>query len=185
MKTPSFWEGVLLAIVASMAADVWFVASRWWLPVPQALRLLIAGLAFAYCVYLLLRSRERAGRMTALAAWIALSAAVWLWSPPLPLFLLLHLGMVWLLRSLYFQPGPIAALADFALNGLSLAAALWAATSTGSLLLAVWCFFLTQALFVVIPGGLGQPKPAPTPDDRFQQAYRCAEAALRKIASEH
>lgn len=187
MKTPSFFEGVLLAVVASLSADMLFVALRWLMSPASALSLLIAGLAFAYCVYLLLRSPERVGRMTTLALWIVLSGAVWLWSPPLPLFLLLHLGMVWLVRALYFQPGPVAALADFALNGLSLAAALWAAVNTGSLLLAVWCFFLTQALFVVIPGGLGQPKPKPAPasDDRFQHAYRAAEAALRKIASEH
>jgi len=185
MKTPGFFEGVLLAVVASVSADVLFVALCWLLPVEQALGLLIVGLSFAYCAYLLIRSHERVGRMTALAVWIALSGAVWFWSPPLPLFLLIHLGMVWLVRSLYFQTGLIAALADLALSGFGLAAALWAVTVSGSLLLAVWCFFLVQALFVAIPNGKNQAK-APAEcvaDDRFQQAYRTAEAALRKIAS--
>ncbi len=185
MKTPSFFEGVLLAVVASISADVLFVALRWLMPVGQAPGLLIAGLSFAYCVYLLVRSRERVGRMTVLAVWIALSGTVWLWSPPLPLFLLIHLGMVWLVRSLYFQTGLVAALADLALSGFGLAAALWAVTTSGSLLLAVWCFFLVQALFVAIPNGKGRTQ-APVEsvaDDRFQQAYRTAEAALRKIAT--
>jgi hypothetical protein len=81
---------------------------------------------------------------------------------------------------------------DAGLSGLALAAAVWAAISTGSLFLALWCFFLVQALFVAIPNRMSAPrnhgrraqKSASAVDDDFERAYRNAEAAVRRLATE-
>lgn len=200
MKTPSFWEGVWLALLASLAAGALFSALTWVWPSGPVLRLLVTGLGLAYGIYLLARAQERVGRLTALLAWLAIASLLWLWLPPLMWFLLVQAGMVWLLRSLYYHRSVLTALVDLALSGFSLALALWAAASSGSLLLSVWCFFLVQALIVSHLGGSGLSNltggrfysPPPSAggaggegaSDRFQTAHRAAETALRKIASQ-
>jgi hypothetical protein len=92
-----------------------------------------------------------------------------------------------LIRSLYFYSSLISALADFALVLFGMAASVWAVIQTGSLFIGVWCFFLVQALFVVIPDAWKQTrKPgtlANSEEDRFQNAYRTAQAALTKLST--
>ena len=131
--------------------------------------------------------RGKAGRVTAVAAWALMTAAAWWFAPSLLLYLLAQVGFVWLLRSLLFHGGVLAALADLGLSVLGLAAAGWALTRTGSVGAAIWCFFLVAALFVAIPARFPR---RPTTDnevtsDRFQQAHRMAEAALRELSVRH
>jgi hypothetical protein len=129
------------------------------------------------------------GRVTVVAGWILVTGVTWFIAPPLLLFVLVQLGLIWLIRSLYFYSSVLSALADLGLNGLSLAAAVWAAGQTGSVLLSLWCFFLVQALFVAIPTRLSRgnrEKPGgPEKEDRFQRAHRAAETAVRKLSSIH
>jgi hypothetical protein len=188
MKRPGFFEGAGLGLLASVLGSVTFVALRLVFPSETAWALLIALLGLGYTVYLLGRSAERVGRLSTLLFCLIAAGAVWLWSPILPIYLLFYVGLVWLVRSLYFHADLLGALADFGLNGLALATALWAADRTGSLFLSLWCFFLVQALFVAIPAWTrkpGQPAQAGSTEDNFQQAHRAAEAALRRISSQH
>lgn len=183
MRTPSFFEGVALAFGLSLLGSLAYGALDLVLPTGLVLPLVVAGLSLAYLLYLLNRSPERVGRLTTLAVWFALATAVWLWPLSLPLYVLVHLGMLWLIRSLYFHGSLLAAMADLMLNGLALIAGLWAARQTGSLFASLWCFFLVQALFSFIrsriPGGRNTAEP--TSEDRFGQAHRAAEAALRRL----
>ncbi|MEA3290863.1 MAG: hypothetical protein U9Q71_00905 [Pseudomonadota bacterium] len=147
-----------------------------------------AGLAgLVYLLYLLSRSRERVGRVTVLAAWGVAAGVIWFLAPSPALYLLLHIGLIWLVRSLYFYSSVLSVLADLGLNGLSLAMAVWAALQSGSVFLSLWSFFLVQALFVAIPPRLGpkagERRPERDEEDRFQHAHRAAETALRKISS--
>jgi hypothetical protein len=185
MKRPGFFEGMALALVLSLAGSLAYGGLSLFLPAGPVPRLIIAGLSFAYLLYLLRRSSERVGRLTTLAAWFAMAAAVWPWSLSLPLYLLAHIVTLWLVRSLYFHGSLTAALADAVLNGLALTAALWAARQTGSLFASLWCFFLVQALFSSLPNPVpgGRNRVGPAPEDRFEQAHRAAEAALRRLSS--
>jgi len=185
MKRPGFFEGAALGLAASLAGSASYLALGLVFPRATVGYLLVAGLGFAYTVYLLMRSPERVGRLVTLTVWMGGAALVWFLSPSLQLYLLFHLGLVWLVRSLYFQASLLSALADLALNGLALAAATAAALRTGSVFMSLWCFFLVQALFVFIPPALprqGRAEPAQAPD-AFQQAHRAAEAALRRLSS--
>jgi len=189
MKQPTFLEGVAVALAASLAGSVLYSALETVFPGVPVLRLLIAGIGLGYVVYLLSRSPERVGRVTAAAAWLLVAGVLWFTHPPLLLYVCVHLGVIWLIRSLYFYSSALSALADLGLNGLGLAAAIWAVTRTGSVFLGIWCFFLVQALFVVIPKSINR-KPGAGPaghesDDRFQHAYRVAETAVRKLSSNH
>jgi len=189
MKRPTFLEGVGVAIAASLAGSVLYTAMDVVFPGGPVLRLLIAGIGLAYVIYLLSRSPEHVGRITAAAAWVLVAGVLWFSEPPLLLYVIMHLGAIWLIRSLYFYSSALSALADLGLNGLSLAAAIWAVTRTGSVFLGIWCFFLVQALFVAIPKSFnrkaGGDQSGHERADRFQHAYRAAEAAARKLSSSH
>jgi hypothetical protein len=184
MKTPTFLEGVAVALAASLVGSAAHTALA-TVAGGGVLRPVIAGLALGYLIYLLARSPARVGRVAALAAWAVMATLLWLGAPPLALFLLLHLGALWLLRSLFFHSSLVAALGDLGLSLLALAAGVWAVVHTGSLLLGIWCFFLVQALFVVLPSRLARPSRdgRRESEDPFDHAHRVAEAAVRRLAS--
>ena len=184
MKQPTFLEGALLALVAALAGTVLFSALNLILPADTTLRLLVSLLSLAYTGYLMFRSRERLGRITALGSWILTSMTGFLLAPSLLIFVLLHCGFIWIIRSLYIHNGVLAAIADLALTALSLAAAVWATVQSGSLLLSLWCFFLTQALFVLIPKNWSGKQVRSEPVEAgFEQAYQTAQRALSKLVS--
>ncbi|MGB5259112.1 MAG: hypothetical protein WBO34_01155 [Gammaproteobacteria bacterium] len=189
MRRPTFLEGVAVALAVSLVGSMLYTALDTLFPGVPVLRLLIAGIGLAYVIYLLSRTPERVGRVTATAAWLLVAGVLWFTQPPLLLYVCGHLGAIWLIRSLYFYSSALSALADLGLNGVGLAAAIWAVTRTGSVFLGIWCFFLVQALFVAIPNSI-QRKPGTAQsghesDDRFQYAYRVAETAVRKLSSNH
>jgi len=184
MKSPTFLEGSVVALFAALAGTLAYSAFELVAPGAVALRLIIAGLALGYLLYLLGRSRERIGRVTTLVLWLAATGLLWVLSPPLSLYLLSHLAMVSAARSLYFHQGPLAALADLALAGLGLIAALGAYLHTGSLFLSLWCLFLVQALFVFVPSRTGvASKDRGDEEEHFRRAHQAAEAAVQRLSS--
>jgi hypothetical protein len=187
MKRRSFAEGVAVALVAALVSSMVLTLLPALFGLQWTTRLLIAGLGLGYVLYLLHRSQERTGRVVTLAAWLAVGCLSWFLVEDPLLYLAAHLGMVWLVRSLYHQSGPLAALADLALNLFALMAGSWAWLHADSVFLGVWSFFLAQALFVGIPSATARAtEAAAQPErraDRFQLAYRSAEAALRKLSS--
>jgi hypothetical protein len=187
MKQPTFFEGVLVAIASSMIGSALYTVMISVFPDAAVLRLLIAALGLGYVIYLLSRSRERVGRLTVSVTWFLAAGTLLMTGPPLTLYILIHIGLIWLIRSLYFYSGVFPALADLGVNGVSLGAALWAATQSQSVLLSIWCFFLVQALFVFIPTrlrrGPGKWLSNQIDEDRFQRAFQVAEAALRRHSS--
>ena len=185
MKIPSFLNGVLLALALSLSAAVGFAALTTVMFPGLVIRLLIAGLGLAYVLYLLSQTRERIGRVTTLTLWSIGAVAAAFFSPSLLVYLTVHVGMVWLIRALYYTAGVLPALLDLGLSALALAAAVWAAGQTGSVFLAVWSFFLVQALFVVMPRSVRDPALLKdgVRDDEFERAHRNAEAALRRLSA--
>lgn len=186
MKAPGFPEGVVVALVAGITSSAVLTVLPGPFGLEWTVRALIAGLGFGYVLYLLRRSRERTGRVVSLALWLSLAGLGWILVEDPLSYLMMHLALVWLIRVLYHQPGPLAALLDLALNLAALTAGLWAFMHADSVFLAVWSFFLVQALFPSIPvisnrRASGNPDD-PHPVDPFQRAYRSAEAAVRKLS---
>lgn len=185
MKRPSFFHGVILAAVLGFFASAVVATLTPFVGLGAVLRLVIPALGLAYLLYLLSRSNERVGRVTTLSIWGVLAAVTWWVAPPLPLYLLIHVGAVWLVRSLYFYSGVMPALMDLGLGALSVSAAVWAASRSGSVFLATWCFFLVQALFVVIPPAVKRSRNAKRNTaadcEKFEHARRQADQALRQL----
>ncbi|MGB0748949.1 MAG: hypothetical protein ACPGO3_09400 [Magnetospiraceae bacterium] len=183
MKRPSFFEGVGVAVAASLIGGILYTVLPAQLPLLGSMfRLLVAALAGGHLVYLLRRADSRVGRVATGLIWTLGAGVLWLWHPPLGLFLALHAGAIWLVRTLFFHSGFFTTLADLTLTGFSLAAAIWAVDQTGSLFAGFWCFFLVQALFVFLPVKSAKPGPQIL-DDPFERAHKAAETALRGLTA--
>ena len=185
MKRPTFLHGVIIAAIFGFFASAFVATLTPFVGLGAVLRLVIPALGLAYLLYLFSRSRERVGRVTALALWGAMAAITWWMAPPLPLYLLLHVGAIWLLRSLYFYSGVMPALLDLGLSALSVSATVWAVSRSGSVFLATWCFFLVQALFVAIPPAMKSRQKSQRntaiESESFEHARRQADQALRQL----
>lgn len=184
MKRPSVLQGIVMALGLSLTGGALFAGLTLSLANATALKLLIALLGLIYVAILLRQSSERAGRLSAIGLYLFASLICGLIDLSLPVFLIAHAGLVWLVRSLYFYASLLPALMDLGLTALGLAAAVWAANQSHSFFLSVWSFFLVQALFVVIPKRLSPTNARPSENDlKFNRAYRSAESALRRIHS--
>lgn len=188
MKPTSFFHGAGVAAALAFLASVSVAALAPILAFSLLYKLLIPALGLAYILYLLSRSDARVGRVTCLAIWLVFTISTWVISPPLTFYILLHVSAIWLIRSLYFYSSTLPALLDLGLNLLGTATAFWAISHSGSVFLGAWCFFLTQALFVLIPRAAGRPQKTGTvtaPDsENFEQARRRAESAIRALLAQ-
>jgi hypothetical protein len=190
MKTPSFWHGVITAAALAFVASAMIGTLTPFLGVGAVLRLAVPVLAAGYLLYFFRSSRQRTGRVVTWALWTALAVVTWWAAPPLPFYLLIHVGAIWLVRSLYAYSGVIPALVDLALCAVSALAFGWVFMRTGGVFLATWSFFLVQALWVAIPrqikGGIEERNATPAPaggNERFEHAHRQADEALRQLFS--
>jgi len=185
MKTITFPDGVLVALLSSLVGTVTFYGLSSFFGDNIAIRFVISGLSLVYILYLLRKSNERIGRILVVVTWIVITLISWaLWTPAV-LFVLTNLAMIWLTRSLYFYSSLFSSLTDLGLTALSVVIALWAATQSNNLFLTIWCFFLTQALFVMIPSSIKtnkNPTKIYSKEADFQHAYRVAESAVRKLS---
>ena len=187
MNRPGFFHGVAAAAVLGFFASAFIAVFTPFIGIGAVTRLVIPGLALAYLLYLFSQNDERTGRVTTFVLWSALTLAMWWLAPPLPFYLLIHAGAVWLVRSLYFYSGVIPSLIDMALTGLSIVTAVWALSRTGSVFLGTWCFFLVQALFTVIPQSIGAKAGTAAPpiaSNEFERARRQADAALKQLITQ-
>jgi hypothetical protein len=183
-RRPSFAASLGVGLGLSLCgAAVLSVLAPMLLP-GFALRAVIAIVAFAYVLYLIGKSGERVGRVTTVVCWLVLAVAAYVFGLPLAAYVLVHVGLVWLVRSLYYYSGVLPALADFGLGVLGLTFAVWAAQRTGSAWLAFWCFFLAQSFHVLIPQSLStRDGTGPGVEDAFNHAHRMAEEAIRRLST--
>jgi hypothetical protein len=184
-KPTSFAHGIGAAVLLSVSGAAVLAVLTPFIGTASALRFVIALLGFAYVLYVQSRSGERVGRITTIVLWLLAAAATWLAGVPLVGYVLVHAGLLWLVRSLYFYSGALPALLDLCLTALGLAFAVWAAGRSGSPLLALWCFFLVQALHVCVPAAIAGGAAARASDEEqaFNRAHRAAEAAVRRMSA--
>ena len=124
MKRSTFLQGIVIAFVFALIGAATFSALTLVYASSFIVKLLITCFSALYVVYLLARSAERTGRLTIPALWIAGAISAWIFVPGLTLFLLAHVGMVWVIRSLYFHSSVLPALLDLGLCALSVIAAI-------------------------------------------------------------
>jgi hypothetical protein len=183
MSAGSFWRSALHGLVCSAAGALAFTVLAPLLGVGAAARLLLAALALASLALVLRDGRARVGRLVTLAGWLVLTAALFVLDPTLWAWLLAYVGGLWLARGLYRYDSLRAAGLDALVTLFALAAGVAAARHSGSVFLALWSFHLVQALCALI--GVDDARAAAAseaPDERFEQAWRTAESALRRLS---
>jgi hypothetical protein len=187
MTRPGFWREAGVALALSIAGGLAWSALSWILSPAAAMRWVIAVLGMVYAVLQLRAFDTRVGRMLAVGLWLALNIVLFAFNPPLSAWLLAQATAIWALRCWAFHAGLFSAIADAVLGLFAVAAGVVVIHATHSVFLALWSFFLLQALFVLIPDTLRSTPQASTPDnaDRFDRARRSAEAALQRLANRH
>lgn len=186
MTKPTFLHGVVAAAVLAFCTSAMLAALTPFLGLATVIRLTVPLLALGYLIYLMRASHQSTGRLVTLSLWCALAAVTWWTAPPLPIYLLIHAGAVWLVRSLHVYSGVIPAAMDLGLCALSLLTFLWAFMRTGSVFAATWSFFLVQALWVAIPPSIQRRDAMREPasgNEPFERARRQADEALRQLSS--
>jgi hypothetical protein len=185
----SVWHGILVACLLS-AVSVPLLRGLQWLGGSSAVCIVV--LALTYLAYLLASSPSRRGRFVLGLGSAVILLGTCIVSPVSVMVGALAVGLIWLVRSVLFYHGILAALWDGGLCTLSAVCALGTAVSTHRLWLAVWVFFLLQALFIYIPQrfvwvsygpGRGRRQAASRRrEDAFARAHRAAEEALQAMA---
>jgi hypothetical protein len=185
MKTTGIINGIVFAILVSLTAGVANVLLTGLVTKITLFNLLLNATTLAYLIYLLTHSSARAGRVAAISVWAVASLVCWLLEVPLIDQVYIQVGIIWLVRSLYFHASIFAAMLDFGVISVGLAASAWAMVNTGSLAIAVWSFYLTQSLFCSIPdfartesSDVNAPQSGSA---SFQSAHRVALDAVRKL----
>jgi hypothetical protein len=187
MSRPSLFEGILVALTAGVVAGPLVYVLRLILSAGLAWKAVIVVMAYAYIVYLLAQSGRTAGRITlAVLSLLALLASLVFevhWSSAA----LIAMSLVWGIRAYAYSQSLVAALLHGGLCLFGLGAALWAYAHSGSLALASWSFFLTQAAFVLVPPRLARRTPATAEvagarqSDGFVLAYQAAQKVLNRL----
>ncbi|MFV2090727.1 MAG: hypothetical protein ACC642_08725 [Pseudomonadales bacterium] len=187
MKRPSFFRGVIVAAVLALAGAIGYAGLSTIIGPALAIRLVTAALGGAYILYLLRGSNDKTGRIAVFTGWITVTSGMWFVGVDLTGVIITQAVLISLVRAFYHHASVLAGLLDLGLSAFALSAAIWASAESQSLFLSVWSFFLVQALFVGIPAELrmtrkpGNPQPV---DDRFGRAFRTAETAIKRIATQ-
>jgi len=189
MGKTSLWHGMLAACCLS-AVSVPLLLGLQWLGGSRAMFMVVLGLA--YVAYLLAISPSRRGRFVLGLGSAVILLGACLVNPVSVVIGALVIGLIWLVRSVLFYTGILPALWDGGLCTLSAVCAIGTGVSTHRLWLAVWVFFLLQALYVYIPqrfaqgpygaGRSPEPSESASQSDAFARAHRAAEEALQAMA---
>ncbi len=184
MRGPGIIKGIIFAILASLASGLLLKVLPLVLTSETSSSLIIMGLSLAYLLFLQRYTDIRRGRIIVLTAWIIIGGVSWLLDLSLTEQILLNISLIWIVRCLYFHSSITTALLDLVLVIMAAGGGVWAVIQTNSLIVAVWCFFLGQSLFVAVPEFPRLDKfDSPSSDaidDHFQAAYRVAQDAVRK-----
>jgi hypothetical protein len=184
VKKPSFLQGAAVGFAIALGGMALYGVLGLLFPARVALATLIPMLAAVYLAYLLWRSDVRTGRFATLVLWAGCAVAIAVFVSSVPLAFVVHALLLWLVRSLYFHNGVLAALADLGLSVLAVAAAVATAAHSQNAFLTLWTFFLVQALFVAIPESLASPEPSVRADDApFRRAQQAADSAFRRLVT--
>ncbi len=186
MKSPGILGGILVAVIVALGAGATGLILGGLIFHDTLLNLILCASSLVYLLYLLKCSSARIGRVVVISSWAAISFACWVFDLALQEQVLIQVGLIWLVRSLYFHGSMITALLDFGLVSAGLAASAWTILNTGSPAAALWSFFLLQALFCWIPEPArkqsGEAFGVTQNQFSFQSAHRVALDAVRKLA---
>lgn len=184
-KPTGFLAEAGMGLLFSVSGSFVFAGLQWFVDPATALRIVIAALGAAAIMRCL--TKRRTGRLVLFCIWLGAAAAIWLMPTTLPIYVAIHAGLLWFVRSVHNRTGVPQALADAGVTILAIAGAAWASVETGSPFMAFWCFFLVLSLSATIRKPMlaiaGDDRAPSKPLDRFDAAHRDAKTALADLIS--
>lgn len=181
MKTPTLIGQIGITITLTLVCYPAASLLQHYFSPGLAIKTLLGLLILTYILYLCILAPTRPGKIILVSiTTILVGALLTTTSSPLG-FIAVAISMIWISRTLLFYQRFIPLILDALLQTGAVCTALWIYSTNGSLLLAIWCFFLCQALWVFIPRGSKQTierSHSNETNDRFSHAYRMAETAL-------
>lgn len=183
MKKPvNFVEGVFIALLMSVLAALGYSALVWVLGALLSAKFMICALSLIYMLYVFKRTSRSFARLAVLG-WGVVVFILLIADASLNAWLISQLVLIWLARSCAHYPSPLPAVMDLALVVLGCALCVAVFWQTAWVGLAVWTFFLTQALFCFIPNKVHKEMAHDEGrGEQFSRAYRNAEAAIRALS---
>lgn len=184
-RRQSLAQSLTIAATASVAGAALIAALAPLAGEEGALRATVAILTAGVGLHSLYSYGRRTGCATLALLTLLVSGGAAAAGVPLAGYVLLHAALLWLVRAVRCYSGPLPALADLGLTVGGVALGAWAAVRSGSPLLALWCFFLPQALTALLPASfLGDARTRFSEladEDPFDRAHRAAESALSRL----
>ena len=181
MKTPTLIGQIGITIALTLVCvPVTSLLQHYFLS-EFAIKILFGWLILTYILYLCILAPTRPGKII-LVSTTTILVGVLLTTSSSPLGLIaVAVSLFWISRILLFYKRFIPLILDVLLQTGAVCTALWVYSTNHSLLLAIWCFFLCQSLWVFIPTGAKQTikhSLSNETNDRFSYAHRMAESAL-------
>lgn len=185
MKIDSFPSNVFVGFVLAVLSAATFYILPVFFPIAIALRLVISMVTLLYVGYMMLAMNIKAGKVALPLTVLGVMAAALFSGISLSLYLALHLFVIWLARVVYIHR-PLIACLDFFASGTSAVVAYLALGHTHSLFIAIWSFFLLQAvmlsILLYIDRNVYQRRDsAPLANEKFSRALRTAEGAFKRL----
>jgi len=183
-RRPGIFRGIAVAALLALCASIMITALSLEWGTESAIYVAAPILGPGYVLQLLHGRKAKTGRVLAIGSWSVFALiTIWL-TPTMPTYLLLHVGAIWLVRSVLAYSSLLPAVADALLTTFSALTLSWAFARTGSVFLSTWCFFLVQSLWAFIPAryfySSGKADISGN-EQKFDQARRQADAALRQL----
>jgi hypothetical protein len=216
MRRPnrSFAGEAMFALIASVSAAAFASTLGLLFPGEVVFRIVATGLSLAYLLRTIFGPKDASGRAVVIAIWGVGALAAWFFAPSLPIYVALHLAMLWLARSAVLHSNLSEAGMDLCLTAAAISFGVWAAFRTESLFVSIWCCLLVQAFGVLIPAAsrrlfrnawqrdapgawYGRSSPGESASRRaparsqscnrrgFSEARAAADDALQQIATRH
>lgn len=192
VRMPTFFGEAAFGFVMSLVAAAVAVTASYVLPAGIVVRVVVAGIGLTLVLRAIARSGEKTGRVVTVVIWLVVAVGIWFIDAGLPIYVAVHVALIWLTRSLFSYSRLVEAGLDLGLTLLALSFAVFAAVRTESVFLATWCFLLLQALQVSIPGLASrltapgkEEVPVGYPNRGFADAFKAADEALHRIAGRH
>lgn len=183
MKYTALLQHIVVALILTcLGAACDFIFGQFFTGLLST-KLSLSVIVFCYLVYIIRQSHLPAGRISLLSINLCVLLVCLVWVDRFNTLILIYLAMIWLNRSLICYSGILAIVADLGLCLVSASVVYGVLVQRNSVIVALWCFLLLQALHTLIPGKKlpNNSKHGKTSTDNFDHSLQAAENALQEI----
>lgn len=180
MNRFSFFNHIALSVALSLMTITLHNTVTPFIGYDYGYRILILSLSVGYLSFLLHQLKPRFGVALILVFWCVMSLLLFTFNPSLPIWLMAHIGCLWMVRATLRYQHIQHWLLDSLVNLLAICAGIATYLHTQNIGLSVWSYFLVLALVALLAPSREQEIQTFNASP-FQVAQNAANAALRRL----